>query len=124
MSKGQEQLAATVEICRALARDIEALPGLEGERVKAASAILEGIVRTLEGVADTFFLRTNLCVYFTARCLRVAKAAREALASLEGVSSGEICQGFQWMERELAGLEKAAKTLADKAGMPQEMTLT
>ncbi len=124
MSKGQEQLAATVEICRALTRDMEALPGLEGRRVKAARAILEGVVRTLESVAGTFFLRTNLCVYFTAHCLRVAKAAREALANLEGLSSGEVSQAFQQVERELANLEKAAKTLADKAETPQGVTLT
>jgi len=124
VSKGQEQLAATVEICRALARDMEALPGLEGERMKAATAMLEGIAKTLESVADTFFLQTNLCVYFTARCLKAARAAKEALGNLEGVSSGEVCQGFQRVERELASLEKAAKTLADKAGMPQEVTLT
>lgn len=124
MSKGQEQLAATVEICRSLAKCIEALPGLERERVKAATAMLEGIIEILEGVADTFFLRSNLCVYFTARCLRAARAAKEELAGLEGVSSEEVGQGFQQVERQLAALEKAAKTLADKAGMSQGVTLT
>lgn len=110
LSTGQEHLAGAVAIIQEMLKVAEVQAGGDWSEVKGT---LEGALASLEGVEETFFLKSSLCVYFTKQLLTAAEGAKRALG-------GDQAQ----LKRAVARLAKAASTLADKSQMRDGVTLT
>jgi hypothetical protein len=82
--------------------------------------VLRGVLESLQGLEDTFFLKSSLCVYFTRQVLTAAERTRRALDGFLGGEDGD----YPRLDRAISRLDKAAKTLADKSQMRDGVTLT
>lgn len=95
MTKGQEQITSA----------LSHLSGVAGEASLDADARerLEGVSGDLQALMEAIFVKSALCVPFTAACDRAAKAV--AAAAADGGDVGAA----------ITRLEKAAKTVRDKS---------
>ncbi|OGO04128.1 MAG: hypothetical protein A2Y73_05425 [Chloroflexi bacterium RBG_13_56_8] len=119
MSKGQEHLQEAVGIIQNMLNSLVEADA-EVEQVSDVQARLEGVLATLHGVSDTFFLQSNLCLYFTKQLLNAAQTTKRALDSaLAGDDAANAS-----LQRALPRLTKAAQTLGDKSQMRDGVTLT
>ncbi|MDP7515289.1 MAG: hypothetical protein QF422_10295 [Dehalococcoidia bacterium] len=104
MTKGQEQITS------ALAH----IAGVAGEGSLGAGVQerLDSVRGDLEGLLEATFVKSALCVPFTAACDRAAKALAETAGS-----DGDI-------DAETAKLEKATKNVKDKSTGAGGMIIT
>ena len=114
MSQGQDQVHAALEICWSVSEGVGKLAAVQGEWKAETAGRLQHVQEVLDGMRDKFFLRTKLCVPFTARCEKEAGRLGEALGGLEAVPGEDAQQGF---DSALAALEKSAKALEDRSAM-------
>ena len=120
LSKGQEHLEGTVVIVREMLGALEGRTRQDDGHLAEVKEALEGVLESLQGLEDSFFLKSGLCVYFTRRLLSAAERSRRALDDFQGGEDGD----FAPLNRALSRLSKAASTLADKSEMRDGVTLT
>ena len=116
LSKGQEHLAETLSAVQEMLRAAGEKAQGDEHGSEGVIAALEGVLTTLTGLEDTFFLKSNLCVYFTKQLLTAAERTKRALESGDGASAST--------NRAVKRLAKAAETLADKSQMRDSVALT
>ena len=95
MTKGQEQITSA----------LSHIAGVAGEASLEADARerLDSLSGDLQALVEAIFVKSALCVPFTAACDRAAKAV--AAAAVDGEDVGAA----------ITKLEKAAKTIRDKS---------
>jgi hypothetical protein len=113
MSRGQEQVQNTLEICQHVLNEVRQLAAEEGWKSDVA-ARLERVQGTLEGMTTKFFLKTKLSLPATAKCEQEARKLEEALRGVLAQPDGSAQQPFV---AALGALEKAAKALQERANM-------
>ena len=119
LSKGQEHLKESVGIVQQM---LQALSGERGDDgpLSDGKGALERVLTTLDGLEDSFFLKSNLCLYFTKRLLTATERTKRALDDALVGDGGAPPS----LERAIPRLIKAAETLADRAQMRDGVTLT
>ena len=120
MPNGKEHAQVAMASCRAMVEGVSALSGADEAWRQDASSRLQGILSTLEGLQDRFFLRSKLCLPFAARCARGAEYLANLLPALEG---GADAQAPQRVSEALGALEQAVKLL-DQRSSVQDMAIT
>lgn len=95
MTKGQEQITSA----------LTHIANVVGENSLDAGAQerLEGVRGDLEALLEATFVKSALCVPFTAACDRAAKALAEA------------AEGNKDIDADIARVEKAAKNIKEKS---------
>lgn len=120
LSTGQEHLAQAVGLIEEMLKALQGEEGAQAEPLAETKRALDGALASLKGLEDTFFLRSNLCVYFTKQLFTAAERSKRALDDLlKGAEAGP-----SKLNQAAARLAKAAATLADKSQMRDGVTLT
>ena len=120
MSKGQEQVQVALGMCRDALEGVGKVVAVEESWKTEVGRRLACVQEVLDGVMNKFFLKTKLCLPFTAKCEQNARALEETLRGLGPRPDGDAQQRFMGA---LDALEKAVKALADRSTM-QGMTIT
>ena len=120
MSKGQEQVQVALKVCQDASEGVRKMTAVEEAWKTEVERRLACVQEGLDGVMDKFFLKTKLCLPFTAKCEQNASGLKETFRGLDPRPDGDAQQRFI---SALDALEKAVKALVDRSAM-QGMTIT
>jgi len=120
LSTGQQHLLEAVGLIEEMLKALQGEGGAQAQHLAETKGTLERALASLKGLEDTFFLRTNLCVYFTRQLLSAAGRSKGALDDCLKEAEAEPSK----LNQAVARLAKAVATLADKSQMRDGVTLT